>query len=477
MLYEDKKYYPDLDEVYQNAETTIQEEDTQPITQPIIQTEKSKIYEEYMEGVPETTFSYEFLQSMMHKQELIRNVCLVGHLHHGKTSVMDLFVRQTHSLDWTKEKYHKFTDTRLDERDRKISIKSSPMSLVLQDSKHKSYLLNLFDTPGHPNFSDEALSALRISDGAIVVVDAIEGVMIGTQRLIHYLVKENIAITVLVNKIDRLVLELKLPPADAYLKIKHTLEEINGIIAMASPQQDKLRISPLLGNVAFGSSEYGFVFSINSFVQKYAQFHQINGQMFRRVLWGDYYYNHQTRKFMSKPTKEYSKRSFVEFILEPLYKLLSRALSHEKEELGQILGQIGIYLRKDEYKLDSGPLLRRVCERFFGDVSCLVDMVVEHTPSTLEGTAMKIDRYYQGMKREDKVGERLKEGDENGLLMACVVKMYHKPNCLQFDCLGKVFSGTIKKGMNVKVLGEKYSLEDEEDMAIKTIKNLWIYES
>ena len=102
---------------------------------------------------------------------------------------MDLFVRQTHKLDWTKEKYHKFTDTRFDERDRKISIKASPMSLILADSKDKSYLVNIFDTPGHPNFSDETLCALRISDGAIVVVDAIEGVMIGTERMIKYLVE------------------------------------------------------------------------------------------------------------------------------------------------------------------------------------------------------------------------------------------------------------------------------------------------
>ena len=101
---------------------------------------------------------------------------------------MDLFVRQTHKLDWTKEKYHKFTDTRFDERDRKISIKASPMSLILANSQEKSYLVNLFDTPGHPNFSDETLCALRICDGAIVVVDAIEGVMIGTERMLKYLV-------------------------------------------------------------------------------------------------------------------------------------------------------------------------------------------------------------------------------------------------------------------------------------------------
>jgi len=79
------------------------------------------------------------------------------------------------------------------------------------------------------------------------------------------------------------------------------------------------------------------------------------------------------------------------------------------------------------------------------------------------------------MERNPELGRKLQEGDKNELLLACVVKMYHKANCLQFDCFGKVFSGTIKKGMNVKVLGENYSLEDEEDMAVKTIKNLWVY--
>lgn len=97
--------------------------------------------------------------------------------------------------------------------------------------KGKSFLLNLYDTPGHPNFDDETCCALRICDGVIIVVDVIEGVMLGTERIIRYAVKERIAITILINKIDRLVIELKIPPSDAYLKIKHCLEEINGLIA------------------------------------------------------------------------------------------------------------------------------------------------------------------------------------------------------------------------------------------------------
>ena len=69
-------------------------------------------------------------------------------------------------------------------------MKAAPVSLVLPDSKDKSYLINIFDTPGHPNFWGEMCSALRACDGVLLVVDAVEGVMIGTEEIIKYLVKE-----------------------------------------------------------------------------------------------------------------------------------------------------------------------------------------------------------------------------------------------------------------------------------------------
>lgn len=96
--------------------------------------------------------------------------------------------------------------------------------------REKNYLLNVFDTPGHVNFTDEACCALRVSDGAVVVIDAVEGVMLNTERMLQYCVQQKIAITIFINKIDRLILELKLPPQDAYLKLKTILEEVNGIV-------------------------------------------------------------------------------------------------------------------------------------------------------------------------------------------------------------------------------------------------------
>jgi U5 small nuclear ribonucleoprotein component len=132
-------------------------------------------------------------------------VAIVGNLHHGKSGLMDMFVNQTHQINTKLLKNTRYTgtieiqrlmciDTRVNEQERKISLKSTPMSLVLPDSRDKSFLINLFDTPGHPNFTEEMCAAARACDGAILVVDCIEGVMMGTEQIIKYLVHENIAV-------------------------------------------------------------------------------------------------------------------------------------------------------------------------------------------------------------------------------------------------------------------------------------------
>jgi 116 kDa U5 small nuclear ribonucleoprotein component len=94
---------------------------------------------------------------------------------------MDMLVEQTHQLDTFNsegERHLRFTDTRVDEQERQVSIKAVPMSLVLEGGNGKSYLCNILDTPGHVNFSDEMTAPLRLADGAVLMVDAAEGVMV-----------------------------------------------------------------------------------------------------------------------------------------------------------------------------------------------------------------------------------------------------------------------------------------------------------
>mmetsp|Transcript_16205 Transcript_16205/g.25511 ORF Transcript_16205/g.25511 Transcript_16205/m.25511 type:complete len:327 (-) Transcript_16205:2429-3409(-) len=231
VLHEDKNYYPDAQDVYGGAETVVLDEDAQPLEEPIIAPVKTKSFSTQEKKLPKTTYSMDFMTSLMETPTLIRNVAVVGHLHCGKTLLMDILISSTHEDEWKLEKETKYTDTRKDEQERELSIKSTPVSLVLEDTREKSYLVNLIDCPGHLDFSDEMSAGMRAADGVVLVVDAVEGVMAQTDRALKLAVDEGLPVVLVINKLDRLILELKLPPADAYYKLVHTLEEVNNLLA------------------------------------------------------------------------------------------------------------------------------------------------------------------------------------------------------------------------------------------------------
>lgn len=203
VLHEDKRYYPTAVEVYgPDVETIVQEEDAQPLDKPLIEPVKKLKFQIKEQELPDTTYNMEFMADLMDTPPLIRNVALIGHLHHGKTTFVDCLIRQTHpQFEMNEERSLRYTDTLFTEQERGVSIKATPVTLVLQDVKQKSYLMNIFDTPGHVNFSDEATAAIRLCDGVVVFVDAAEGVSLNTERLLKHAVQEKMAITLCVNKV------------------------------------------------------------------------------------------------------------------------------------------------------------------------------------------------------------------------------------------------------------------------------------
>lgn len=207
-----------------------------------------------------------------------------------------------------------------------------------------------------------------------------------TERLIKHALQEQLPIVLLINKVDRLILELKLPPADAYYKLRHTIEEVNSMVARYSVTallRDTPRISPEHGNVVFASSVHGWSFSLGSFASLYADFHNvpIDTVEFAKRLWGEAYFDPRSRRFKKRPPYPDCSRSFVQFILEPLYKIYSHVLGEDAPELALTLRELGVRVRREELHLDPKPLLRLVLGRFFGSATGLVDMVVEHVPS------------------------------------------------------------------------------------------------
>jgi U5 small nuclear ribonucleoprotein component len=487
VLHEDKQYYPSASDVYgPDVEVLVQEEDTQLLTQPIIEPVTQKKFTVQEADLPEVHFDREFLTDLMNFPEQIRNVAIAGHLHHGKTAFMDMLVYETHEIKDEKKKKKgkkqdeqlRYTDVHVLERERGISIKAAPMSLVLQSTKGKSHLFNIIDTPGHVNFADEVAASLRLADGVVLVVDVIEGVQINTEMVIKHAVLEGLPLVLVVNKIDRLILELKLPPADAYFKMKLVVEEVNKVIENTIPGQgEKRRVSPEKGNVAFACSSMRWCFTLQSFCKIYSDSYPgLPLEDFAKRQWGDIFFNRRSRKFTRKPIEEGAKRSFVHFILEPIYKLYSHTISRSPRDLKVFLAKVNIELKPSQYKTNAPELLRVVCEKFFGPAHGFVDMVVQHIPSPAEGAKRMLERYYTG-PLDTKTTAAIESCDQDGPLVVHVTKLFNSSDAKSFNSFGRVLSGTARPSSSVRVLGEGYTLEDEEDMVVATVTDTWIAES
>ena len=489
ILHEDKQYYPTAQQVYgEDVETMVQEEDAQPLSQPIIAPVDTKKFSIEEADLPPVFFDRGFMTDLMNFPDQVRNIAFAGHLHHGKTAFMDMLVMETHDIADRLEKRMgkkrdeqlRYTDTTFAERERGLSVKASPMSLVLQSTKGKSHLFNILDTPGHVNFVDEVAASLRLVDGVALIVDVVEGVQVNTEQIIKHAVLEDIPLTLIINKVDRLILELRLPPSDAYFKLKHVVEEVNTVIENTVPGQcEKRRLSPEKGNVLFACTEMGWCFTLQSFSKMYADsFPGVNTDEFARRLWGDIYFNPKKRTFSRKPLpgESQAKRSFINFVLEPIYKLFSHTISQSPDELKGLLETLGIVLKPSQLRTDAKVLLKLVCEQFFGPSTGFVDMIVKHIPSPLESAERRLEKYYTG-PLDSKVAESMKKCDQDGPLVIHVTKLFSTPDAKNFYSLGRVMSGIARPGMQVRVLGEGYSIDDEEDMATATITGVSIAET
>ena len=478
ILHEDKQYYPSADQVFgPDVEVLVQEEDTQPLTEPIVAPIKVKSFAVEEKDLPPVYYSREYMIQLSRSAETVRNVAIVGHLHHGKTGLIDLLVTETHSIPpirQTKEDSRlRYTDTHVLERSRGISIKSNPITLLLPNLKGKSHVFNFIDTPGHVNFSDEVAASVRLVDGIVLVVDVIEGVMCNTEKIVRHAIAEGQQIVLVLNKMDRLILELKIPPQDAYFKLRHTIEEINTIIASCGSTQ---RLSPELGNVVFASTAQGWLFTLTSFARIYGKSSGSGAwdeEAFSQRLWGDVFFNPTTRKFQRKQRDTEATRGFVYFILEPLYKLYSQTIGEDATTLKKTLKSLNITLKDNVYKSDARDLLKIVCAAFFGTSGGFVDAMLQHIPNPIENAKNKTQRTYTG-PQDSNIAQSLSTCNPEGPLVIHVTKLYSSTDARTFQAFGRVMSGTLRKGDKVRVLGEGYSLDDEEQSEDETVGDLYV---
>jgi len=205
----------------------------------------------------------ERILKLLRNKENIRDIGIIAHIDHGKTTMTDSLLAEAGLLSPKIAGEARALDYLEEEQKRGITIKTANISL-LHEAGDKSYIINLIDTPGHVDFTGKVTRALRAIDGAVVVVDAVEEVMVQTETVTRQALSERVRPVLFINKIDRLIKELKLTPEETQKKLMRIIRDFNNLIDIyGEPEfKNKWKIDAAKGSVAFGSALHRWGFTI-----------------------------------------------------------------------------------------------------------------------------------------------------------------------------------------------------------------------
>jgi elongation factor 2 len=211
--------------------------------------------------------------NIMHKKENIRNIGIIAHIDHGKTTLADSLLAGAGLLSPSVAGEARVLDYLEEEQKRGITIKTANISL-LHGLDGNQYVINLIDTPGHVDFTGKVTRALRAIDGAIVVVDAVEEIMAQTETVTRQALEERVRPVLFINKVDRLIKELKLTTEEIQKKFARIIDDFNTLIdTYGKPDfKNKWKIDAANETVAFGSALDKWGFTLGTAQQKQIRF-------------------------------------------------------------------------------------------------------------------------------------------------------------------------------------------------------------
>ncbi|XP_018331599.1 elongation factor-like GTPase 1 isoform X1 [Agrilus planipennis] len=313
--------------------------------------------------------------------DVIRNVCILAHVDHGKTSLSDSLLALIGLISNRSAGTIKFLDDRKDEQERGITMKSSSVCIntVLKEDGNDQFIsLNLIDTPGHIDFMTEVSAAVRICDGALIVVDVVEGVCVQTKEAIKQAYEERVKMILVINKIDRLILELHRDSREMFQAILHVIEDCNAFLGslfcldIEEGEDDEEKFgfyfSPDLGNVIFASSLDGWGFTTEQISKMYTKiFPNETLESINKKMWDfDCYVDFKNRIICKGAVKKNKPNLFIQLCLSTLHFIYSTiVLRMEYDRIQEIIKKLDIEATVSHSQYNDGRLkLRAVLQHW-----------------------------------------------------------------------------------------------------------------
>ncbi|MGH0126385.1 UNVERIFIED_CONTAM: hypothetical protein FKN15_041445 [Acipenser sinensis] len=372
--------------------------------------------------------SLEKIVALQKNTSNIRNICILAHVDHGKTTLADCLIASSGIFSSRLAGKLRYMDSREDEQIRGITMKSSAISLHFT-SDGSDYLINLIDSPGHVDFSSEVSTAVRLCDGAIVVVDAVEGVCPQTQAVLRQAWLENIHPVLIINKIDRLIVELKLTPQEIYTHLQKILEQVNAVTGslftskvleeraekdadsqassdntsgeqvydwsagLEETDDSHLYFSPDQGNVVFASAIDGWGFSVQQFAQLYSKKMGIKAEVLLKTLWGDFYLNAKAKKIMKGAQSKGKKPLFVQLVLENIWSLYEAVvIKRDKDKVEKMVHSLGLTIAARDFRhTDPKVLLSAICSQWLPVSHAVLNISAERVEKLMCVGARRFD--------------------------------------------------------------------------------------
>lgn len=359
----------------------------------------------------------------------IRNICILAHVDHGKTSLSDSLLATNGIISQRMAGKVRYLDSREDEQLRGITMESSAISLYFkvmrlqqgsQEPEVHEHLINLIDSPGHIDFSSEVSTSSRLCDGAVVLVDVVEGVCSQTVNVLRQCWIDKLKPLLVINKIDRLITEWKLSPLEAYQHISRIIEQVNSVIGsffagdrleddlnwreagsvgeFIEKSDEDLYFTPEKNNVIFASAIDGWAFSVNTFAKIYLKKLGFSQQALSKTLWGDFYLDMKNKKIIpGKKLKNNSnslKPLFVSLILDQVWAVYENCvIERNQDKLEKIIEKLGAKITpRDLRSKDYKNLLNLIMSQWIPLSHAILGSVIEYLPSPIVAQRERIDK-------------------------------------------------------------------------------------